>query len=231
MTDLKIFVLHYTKLVDRKASILKQFSEQGITNFEFVELYDKDSLTPTQLQKFGENLKLTEISLFLKHINVYYKIAFNHNEALILEDDAILAQNFLLTLNAYREQLPANWDMFFLGDGCNLHVPKELQKEGQNVYERGVDPLPWGGNGASKCTDSYMISRACASQFTTHFSNSKKTPYQIDHWINDTARTLKPNVFWAEPTIVTQGSENRTFQKVCGVDAPLGYLRYLQGTM
>ena len=228
MTDIKIFVAHYTKLTDRKASILRQFQEQGITNFEFVELYDKDSLTPAQLQMFADNLKLSEISLFLKHIYMYHQISFKYDEALILEDDAILAPNFLATLNSYRTQLPANWGMLFIGNGCDLHVPKELQTAGQNIYERGTDPLSWGGNGASKCTDSYMISKACAKRFASHFHT--KTPYQIDHWINDTARALKPSVFWAEPTIVTQGSENQTFLKVCGTDAPLAYLRFFQNS-
>jgi GR25 family glycosyltransferase involved in LPS biosynthesis len=229
MTDIKIFVLHYTKLVDRKASILKQFQEQGITNFEFVELYDKDSLTPTHLEKFEQNLKPSEISLFLKHIYVYQQIASHYDEALILEDDAILAKNFLSTLNTYRQQLPPDYNLLFIGNGCGLHVPKEIQKEGQNIYERGVDFKSWGGNGASKCTDSYMINKACARRFSSHFTVVEtKTPYQIDHWINETARLLRPKVFWAEPTIVTQGSENQTFQKVCGVDAPLAYLRFFQ---
>jgi GR25 family glycosyltransferase involved in LPS biosynthesis len=229
MTDIKIFVLHYTKLVDRKASILRQFQEQGITNFEFIELYDKDTLTPAQLQKFEQNLKPSEISLFLKHIYVFHQIASKYDEALILEDDVILAPNFLPTLNTYRQQLPPDYNLFFIGDGCDLHVPKENQKEGQNVYERGVDPLPWGGNGASKCTDSFMINKACARRFTSHFTVVEKTtPYQIDHWINKTARLLRPKVFWAEPTIVTQGSENQTFPKICGVDAPLAYLRFFQ---
>jgi GR25 family glycosyltransferase involved in LPS biosynthesis len=195
MTEIKIFVLHYTKLADRKASILRQFQEQGITNFEFVELYDKDSLTPVQLQKFEPNLKLSEISLFLKHIYVYHQIASRYEEALILEDDAILPPNFLLTLNAYRQQLPPDYNLLFIGDGCNFHVPKELQKEGQSIYERGVDPMSWG---ASKCTDSYMINKACARRFTSHFAVvEKSTPYQIDHWINETARLLRPKVFWA----------------------------------
>ena len=75
MTDLKIFVLHYTKLPERKASILRQFQEQDITNFEFVELYDRDTLIPAQLQKFEETLSPSEMSLFLKHMYAYYQIA------------------------------------------------------------------------------------------------------------------------------------------------------------
>ena len=174
---------------------------------------------------------MSEISLFLKHIYVYHQIASRYEEALILEDDAILAPNFLPTLNTYRQQLPSDYNLLFIGDGCDLHVPKESQTPGQHIYERGVDPLPWGGNGASKCTDSYIINRACARQFTEHFTLAKqKTPYQIDHWINETSRILKPKVFWAEPTIVTQGSENQTFPKMCGVDAPLAYLQFFQAS-
>jgi hypothetical protein len=37
---MKIFVLHYSKLVDRKKSIIEQFKKQNITNYEFIEKYD-----------------------------------------------------------------------------------------------------------------------------------------------------------------------------------------------
>jgi len=226
MSDLQIFVMHYTKLADRKASILRQFEEQGITDFEFIELYDKDSLSPTQLEKFQPTVKLTEISLFMKHIHVYHQIASHYDEALILEDDVILDKNFFSTLNAYRQQLPSDYNLLFLGDCCSLHVPKHLQKEGQNLYEWGGEG--WGSYGASKCTDSYMINRSCAKQFIDYFNMQEKTTYTNDHWINDAVIHLKPRVFWAEPTIVTQGSENNTFPKTCGIGITVEYAHYIE---
>ena len=34
---MKIFVLHYSKLVDRKKHILEQFNKQGIVDYQFIE--------------------------------------------------------------------------------------------------------------------------------------------------------------------------------------------------
>jgi GR25 family glycosyltransferase involved in LPS biosynthesis len=231
MPPLKIFVLHYTKLAERKANILRQFQEQNITHFQFIEAFDRESLTSQQLNRFAPNLKPSEISLFLKHISVYQQMVKQDiSEALLLEDDAILADNFLETLDKYRQQLPASWQMLFLGDGCGLHIPKNLQTPGQFIYQRGNQPTEWGGNGASKCTDSYMISKKCANLFMTCFSlTQQKIPYQIDHWINETARLLQETqIYWVEPTIVSQGSENNTFPKMCGTDIPLAYYGMLQ---
>ena len=45
---------------------------------------------------------------------------FEYN--LVLEDDAILDKDFLSKLTRGLEQLPDDYDMLFLGDGCNYHI-------------------------------------------------------------------------------------------------------------
>ena len=193
MTDIKIFVLHYTKLPDRKASILKQFQEQGITNFEFVELYDRDTLIPAQLQKFEETLSPSEMSLFLKHMYAYYQIASHYKEALILEDDVILPKNFLQTLDGYRQELSPDYHLLFLGDSS--------ENEGQTLYERDVEH---GITNKTNKPNIYMINKACARRFISHFAVVQETPaHQIDQWMNETARLLRPKVFWANSTPMT----------------------------
>ena len=42
---MKIFVLHYSKLTQRKQYILEQFASHGITEYEFIERFDKDTIT------------------------------------------------------------------------------------------------------------------------------------------------------------------------------------------
>jgi len=41
---MKIFVIHYTKLTKRKPHIIRQFNTYNITNYEFVEVFDKENL-------------------------------------------------------------------------------------------------------------------------------------------------------------------------------------------
>ena len=186
MTDIKIFVLHYTHLPERKASILRQFQEQGITNFEFIEHYDTECLIPAQLEKFEETLSFSEISLFLKHMYAYQQIASHYKEALILEDNVILAKNFLQTLDGYRQELSPDYHLLFLNNG---------EDQGQTLYERDVEQ---GITNKTNKTNMYMINKACARRFTSHFAVVQETPAcQIDHWMNETARLLRPRVFWA----------------------------------
>ena len=92
---IKIFVLHYSKLIDRKKYILEQFKKHNITNFEFIEKYDKDEITEEESKLFHSQFKKSSMSLSLKHFYVYKEIADKYDNALILEDDAILCDNFL----------------------------------------------------------------------------------------------------------------------------------------
>ena len=64
---MKIFVLHYSKLLDRKIHILEQFIKQNITDFEFIEKYDKDEIPDYESEIFEINYKKSTMSLHLKH--------------------------------------------------------------------------------------------------------------------------------------------------------------------
>jgi len=119
----------------------------------------------------------------------------------------------MVSLSKYLTQLPEDYDMLFIGDGCNFHIePHRLDPE-IYIYERGVQPADWGGNGATRCSDSYIISKKCAIKFAERLSNLKTKIEEcgIDWWLNNNARYCQLKVYWAEPTIVTQGSEAGLF--------------------
>jgi len=94
--------------IDREeASILKQFEAQGITDYEFIEAYDKNSLTSQEIDMFIPGYTPSKISLVLKHFHVVRRIQESYDQALVLEDDAILADDFLTTLETYMAQAPS----------------------------------------------------------------------------------------------------------------------------
>ena len=66
---MKILVIHYDKLVERKIHILKQFNNHGLNDFEFVSNHGKDKLTVQEKSRF-KNLTDGEISLMLHHFAV-----------------------------------------------------------------------------------------------------------------------------------------------------------------
>jgi GR25 family glycosyltransferase involved in LPS biosynthesis len=210
---MKIFVLHYSKLVDRKKHILEQFKKQNITDYEFIEKYDREDLEDGDMLLFDICVNKSMISLINKHFYVYKLIAENYENALIFEDDVVLNDNFTDILNKYMTQLPKDYDMLFIGNGCNLHIEKHKLNSNQNIYEKCLYPTRWGGDGASRCSDSYIISKKCANKLCEYINNLEyKIKLPSDWWLNIAARDNKFKVYWSEPTIVTQGTQNGLFK-------------------
>lgn len=215
---MKIFVLHYAKLTDRKRHIIEQFERHGITDYEFIEKFDKDLITNNECPEFSRdyiNNRRAELSLHLKHIYIYrLMVRENYDQVIIFEDDVILSESFMPLLNLYMTQLPKDYDMLFIGDGCNLHIPISMQTPNKYIYQKCLHETAWGGNGAAKCTDSYIISNMCAKKICDYIDtlitavDTKKINLPADWWLNQVARELTLKVYWAEPTIVTQGSQN-----------------------
>ena len=208
---MKIFVLHYSKLTDRKAYIVEHFKQQNL-HCEFVERFDKEEITDTEMSRFqiynnkpGYDNK-AGISLFLKHTFVFQEIMDKYDSAIIFEDDVILCDNFMEKLNQYMAELPDDYDMLYIGDGCQMHIPSSKLEPNKHVYIRNH------GECASRCTDSYVVSKKGAKKMCDYIQTiNYKINEPIDWWLNRASRETVCKVYWAEPTIVTQGSKNGTF--------------------
>jgi glycosyl transferase family 25 len=208
---MKIFVIHYKKLTERKKFILAQFEKHNIMDFEFIEI-DRDNINQHNISIFEKNYNNAQIAITLSHFYAYKEINNKYDLGLIFEDDVILSDNFINILNKYLTELPKNFDMLFIGDGCNLHIEKHKLIPNKNIYEKSLYPTKWGGNGATRCCDSYIISKNCANKLCEYINNLKyKINLPIDWWLNIAARDNIFKVFWAEPTIVTQGTQNGLF--------------------
>ena len=211
---MKVFVVHYKKLEERKKNILEQFKKNNITDFEFIEI-DRDNLVDIDKSLFSVDYPTREIAITSSHFEAYKKIAESYDEALILEDDIIMDENFSELFTKYLDQLPKTFDQLYIGDGCKLHIPQDMIKPNTNIYLKGLLPTSWGGQGSSRCTDSYVVNKKCAIKLCEYINKKKKEiNIPIDFWINFANRDNNFEVFWAEPTIVTQGSQNGTFQSV-----------------
>ena len=208
---MKIFVIHYKKLTNRKQFILSQFEKYNICDYEFIEI-DRDELYNHNISMFQKNFDNAQIAISLSHFYAYKQISDKYDNGLIFEDDVVLSDNFTDILNKYMTQLPKDYDMLFIGDGCNLHIKNDKLIHNQNIYEKCLYPTSWGGDGASRCSDSYIISKKCANKLCEYINNLEyKINLEIDWWLNVAARDNIFKVYWAEPTIVTQGTQNGLF--------------------
>jgi GR25 family glycosyltransferase involved in LPS biosynthesis len=209
---MKIFVIHYKKLTDRKIHILEQFEKYNITDYEFIEI-DRDELYKENISMFQENYNKCDIAISLSHFYAYELIRDKYDNGLILEDDVILSDSFMNILNEYITQLPEDYDMLFLGDGCNLHIEEDKIIPNKYIYEKCLFPTLWGGNGVTRCTDSYLVNKKCAKKICEYVNNlSYKINLPIDWFLNVVARDNDFKAYWAEPTIVTQGTQNGLYE-------------------
>ena len=232
MSAFNIYILHYTPLVKRKKHIEKEIK---IYNYKpiFIETFNREELLLKDLKFFDtDKLKLSMISLINKHIEAWKQISnyenndkdCNNKFGLIFEDDVILLDNFDDKLQNYIKQLPQDFDMLFIGDGCNLHIPESIIKHTinenngniVNVFKKGNYPSKWGGDGATRCSDSYLISKNCCNKILELMKGYKDNKIiinlPIDWLMNKFCRDLDLNVYWAEQTLTTQGTENGLFK-------------------
>jgi len=201
---MKIFVIHYDKLIERKNNMINQLKINNI-DAEFISNKGKDVLTFEDKSPFSK-LNDAEISLFLHHIECFKTIVEEcHDFALILEDDALFNETFFETLKNYMTHLPRDWDMLFIGDGAKLHIEQNILDSCKkcNIFRAYT----------SRCTDSYLLSNKCAKKIMNIInSDNFSCNLPIDHWFNVVIEDETLKVLWAEPTIVTQGSENGSFK-------------------
>ena len=209
--DMKIFVVHYKKLTERKANMLEQFKKFNITNYEFIEI-DRDDLETLDTSMFHDEYNNVQRAISLSHFKAYEEISKNYTEGLILEDDVQLDDDFMNKFKRYIVQLPKDYDMLFLGDGMKLHIEKDKIVPTQKIYSKGVHKTSWGGEGATRCTDSYIVNNKCATRLCEYIKNlQNKVNLPIDWWLNIPIREHNFKIYWAEPTIVTQGTQNGTY--------------------
>ena len=128
---MKIFIIHYKKLVERKENIIKQLKIYNLTDYEFIDI-DRDELFNYDLGIFDNNYPTHHKAISLSHLKAIEEISKKYESALIFEDDVILCDDFINKYNSYIEQLPLNYDILFIGEGSFQHIPKDKLIE--NIY-------------------------------------------------------------------------------------------------
>jgi len=138
------YVMHYTKLSERKTFIENHLDSLRFENVSFVEVLDKENLTLEYLKYYDSSqerfaleasatgaaeyreLKKSEISLCLKNIFALRQFVESGAEAgIFLEDDCCFIDNVEYSnLENIIYQGPSKWDMIFLGGGFDHSICK-----------------------------------------------------------------------------------------------------------
>jgi len=123
----KVFVVSIPRFTDRHTKVQEHL--QGLP-FDFFWGADKlqlnidkakqegiyDEARTRQLQRQGKSLNLGELACSLSHRMVYEEmIKHNWQKVLILEDDVLPLYDHLTELPAALQELPADWELVYLG--------------------------------------------------------------------------------------------------------------------
>jgi len=125
------------------------------------------------------------------------------DRALILEDDVILAQDFIQGVRAAIAESSAitRPHIVYIGSGGNFYTPKSMRVPGQRLYK-----APKG-----RFTDSYVLGAETA-RLRVQWMEQHGIAGAIDVHFDATDPKLGIEWYWLEDPVVEQGSKNGTFR-------------------
>jgi len=218
---MKTYIIHYTKLEDRKNNILSFLSNTDC-DYEFITDYDKEEIEGNKYyfadeEKFNDKIKNlwdsrihrfriinpAEISCTIKHILAIEKIAHQkENIGLILEDDAIpIENNFVDKIQQLIDTAPDNWDSIFMGAGCGIDFMNQKLRESRLINERFAQVK----HPSTNCAEAYLLKKESAKRIYDSI-----IPFQLvsDWELAYQFYKLDMNVYWAIPPLFYQGSKS-----------------------
>ncbi|MBO3277150.1 glycosyltransferase family 25 protein [Pseudomonas schmalbachii] len=201
----KIIVLSLPQENLRRANIQSQLESRGLA-FSFF-----DALTPEQLpEKIPEDTRLTQGEYCCaKCHNLIYSVAKNHNYTVILEDDAILQENFdatVLEIINIIENLNKKPDVIILGyskippeDKRKIFRFNPLKiKKSTDLVKLGHPHREW------KCgTVAYLVTKTGASKLSSLTKNIIATADDWNHFRNNDIE-----IWHSNPLLVLEGYRN-----------------------
>jgi GR25 family glycosyltransferase involved in LPS biosynthesis len=223
---LKAFIIHYTKLKERKDFMDCQLKDVGI-DYEYIVDFDKDFLDEETINKYYEKsqdlyrkktenlwsksdskyreLNLPEISCTLKHFEALRMASQNKGNSLILEDDCCFVDGYFEKLQGIIKKLPKNWDAVFLGSGCGDWFQRFMLKGFQNISES----IFKANHPSTNCAECYLVNQESALKiyqeaFPFHLISDWELAYIF--------YKLNMNVYWVYPSIADQGSKNGMYK-------------------
>lgn len=193
----KVYIVHYAPLQDRRAFLEDSLQKNGFTNYEFVTDFDRDKTPPEVIKQYykGNTLSPAPICVTISHLEIYKKaIENNYNMILILEDDAVLFPNFKADLDRYCNNIPEDFEIGFLNDGCGFHA-------------QGVRPDKiWYPVNRTRTCCAYLITKGCCEKLV-----KSSIPFfeVIDFELHSQIVRQNLKCYWCEPTIVSDGSATK----------------------
>ncbi len=227
----KIFVVSVPRFADRHTRVNERLAELP---FDFFWGADKlkldleqakhngiyDEAKTKQLQRQGKSLNLGELACSLSHRMVYEEmIKHNWKRILILEDDVLPLYNNLALLPDVLNELPANWELVYLGYLKHETVTAALKRKQffykiiaslglmkwNRIMVNNFLPKPFSTHlkkaGFHDCTHAYAITQEAAKKL---LAAQSPVVYRADDLLSHTIMKGELNAYVTEPKFFDQ---------------------------
>lgn len=195
----------------RRRSVSTQLARFGLVP-EFIDAWDTEDITPeVDAETFKGDLNIRQKSCGLKHLTALRRIvARGQQQALVLEDDALLAEGFAEGVRAALAEWPRfpQPSVVFIGCGGNFYTPHSLRRPGQRLYP--------GARG--RLADSYIIG-VPAAQARLDWVSAHRVSNPIDNQFEIIDRDAGIMMLWLEDPVVEQGSKTGLFDTTLEPDS------------
>lgn len=218
------YVIHTrTNAEDRAASIERQLGRLGIP-FEYVLEGDMEDLTPEFLDRwFAGSMKAVRpgTSCCSKHLIAYTRMLRDgHQDALVLEDDIFLADDFVPALNASLEELRSRPDARPDESLISLENSGLIRIERIGTWTPGVTLYR---HDHGRETGAYWISRTAAERYLRK-AETEKVSLATPFFHNTLFQSGEVELWWRHPAIAEQGSISGKFDSMLS-EKRTGFMR------
>jgi len=221
---MELYIIHYNKLHDRKKYLDLELSKYNF-DVTYIDEFDRDNIDLNNLSiKYNKNLwiertsnlysfnvdyrelNIGEICNSLSHLKALTKISESNSEyAVILEDDAILQNDFENKITHLLSSVPMDFDFIFFGssydiDKLDIATLSKSIKVNSNIYIK--EP------GTSRTVDGYIVSKKCSEKILNEIL---EISLPFDFELNYFFRKLNTIVYWYEPGLIYQGSQSGNY--------------------
>lgn len=197
----RVFVVSLAKRADRREQFTTSLRRAGFT--WNVETFDAFNGSRLAVPSPFEGVPAAAFGCWLSHLYILTMAANKDwKNVLIFEDDALFTDDAAETLDAALDELPDDWDQFYLGfQPWNTKL----------VKPEVISPHVWRVGDANR-THAYAFNRRGYKTFLKHLYEWHKKPrgFHVDHWLGVLHRQLEPdgkhtvNVYAVRPQIVAQ---------------------------
>ena len=218
-----IYIMHYTKLHERKKIMKNQLTSVLLNNITWIESFDRENLNSKQLNecyKYDSSivprpLTIGEKANHIAHNFILEKIRDNDELSIVFEDDTIFKDDFIHHLYYVLHNLPNDFDLICLGGPTEKNVfPCHSLDKCTKIHFMSDEIDLFRPATPAPCTMSSMLVTNKGAEKL--LSSQKMYPFSspIDHsvWLASMEKDIK--MYWVQPWITFESSKSDYYQNI-----------------